>query len=335
GQRHAARMDLQDVQPSRLVGYADGDLTIEPAGPAQRRIERIGNVGGADDDDLSPRLQPVHEREQLRYDPALDLLLAAQRRPLGRDRIDFIEEDDARPGARLLEYAPQVRFAFAVELVHDLGAAETEELGVGLVGDGAGDERLAASRRAVQENAFRRFDAQPLENFRITQGQLDHLADGAELALQPADILVGDPLRQHLDAAAAAADLDRGHRLDDHRPLGPGLQHGEVPAARAHQHRADTVAGEQHQAFEEAADIVIFALFAGVTQRGERRQPDLLGGTVIGALQSQPFAQPGPGIVTGQAIDLHDVFPAILRKRRHRFGNGCPLSGQPNDIARR
>src|SRR5262249_45331974 len=112
-------------------------------------------------------------------------------------------------------------------------AAETEELRVSLIGDGPGDERLAASRWAVQEDAFRRLDAESFENFRIAQRQLDHLADGAELALQPADILVGDPLWQYLDAAAAAADLDRSRRLDDHRPLGPGLQNGEVLTARA------------------------------------------------------------------------------------------------------
>ena len=113
------------------------------------------------------------------------------------------------------------------------------------------------------------------------------------------------------------------------------MQNGEVLAARAHQRRTDAVTLEQYQSFEKTADITIFAPFARVTQRRERCESDLLGGTVLGALQSQPFAQPGPGIVTGQAIDLHDVFPAILGKRRHRFGNGCFLSDQPNGIARR
>src|SRR5262245_60945361 len=162
------------------------------------------------------------------------------------------------------------------------GPRRLKKLRVGLIGDGPGDERLAASRWAVQEDAFRRLDAESFENFRIAQRQLDHLADGAELALQPADILVGDPLWQYLDAAAAAADFDRSRRLDDHRPLGPGLQDGEVLTARAHQRRADTIALDQYQALEETADIVIFIFFAGVTRRGERRQSDLLGGTVVG-----------------------------------------------------
>src|SRR5262249_24657359 len=104
--------------------------------------------------------------------------------------------------------------------------------------------------------------------------------------------------------AAAAADLDRSGRLDDHRPLGPGLQNGEVLTARAHQRRADTIALDQYQALEETADIVIFIFFAGVTRRGERRQSDLLGGAVVGGLQPQPFAQRGAGIVTGHAVDF-------------------------------
>src|SRR5215469_10709370 len=220
--------------------------------------------------------------------------------PLSAVRLGAIASISSRKmmlgPARACSKTPQMRFAFAVELVHDLRAAETEELRVGLIGDGPGDECLAASRWAVQEDAFRRLDAESFENFRIAQRQLDHLADGTELALQPADILVGDPLWQYLDAAAAAADLDRSGRLDDHRPLGPGLQNGEVLTASAHQRRADTIALDQYQALEETADIVIFIFFAGVTRRGERGQSDLLGGTVVGALQPQPFAQRGAGI---------------------------------------
>ena len=69
------------------------------------------------------------------------------------------------PCARLLEDTPQLRLALAVELVDDLGAAQTEELGIGLVGDGARDQGLAASGRPVQQDAFRRIDSEPFEHF--------------------------------------------------------------------------------------------------------------------------------------------------------------------------
>ena len=169
-QRHAARVDLHDLQSTRFVGDADGNFPIEPAGAPQRRIESIGNVGGTDDDDLPPCFEPVHQRKQLRHHSALDLLLAAQRRALGGNGIDLVKEDDARAGAGLLEDSPQMRFALAVELVHDLRPSETEELGVGLVGDRSGNERLATPGWAVQQDALRRLDAEPLENLWIAQG---------------------------------------------------------------------------------------------------------------------------------------------------------------------
>ena len=333
-QRHAARVHLQDLQSPGLVGHADDDLAIEPARPPQGGIEGIGNVRGTDDDDLPARLEPVHEGEQLRDDPAFDLLLAAQCRPLGRDGVDFVDENDARAGAGLLEDAPQMRFALAIELVHDLRAAETEELGVGFVGDSPRDQGLAASRWAVQEDAFRGVDAEPIEDFRIAQRQLDHLADGGEFALQPADILVGNSLRQHLDVAAAAADLDRRRLLDDDRTFRHGLQHGEVLTARAHERGADTVAFAQSQTLEKTADIMVLAFLAHVAWRADRGQTDLPGGMVLRALQAQPFAERHAGIVAGQAVDLHHALAAIIGKRRHRLGNGLPLAGEEDQVAR-
>ena len=61
-----------------------------------------------------------------------------------------------------------------------------------LVGHRAGDQRLAGAGRAVEQHALRRVDAQPLEELRVAQRQLDHLADAVELVRQPADVLVGD-----------------------------------------------------------------------------------------------------------------------------------------------
>ncbi len=83
-------------------------------------------------------------------------------------------------------------FGRAVPLVDDLRAVDVDEVGAGLVGHGAGDEGLAAAGRPVQQHPFGRVDAQPLEDLRVAQRQLDHLADAADLAAQPADVLVGD-----------------------------------------------------------------------------------------------------------------------------------------------
>ena len=55
GERHAARVDLEDLAPAGRVGNADLDLAVEAAGTAQRRVERVGQVGGGDHDHLAAR----------------------------------------------------------------------------------------------------------------------------------------------------------------------------------------------------------------------------------------------------------------------------------------
>ena len=73
GQRHAAGVDAEDFAPAILVGHADDDLAVEAAGAAQRLVDRFGPVGRGDDDEVLPRLDPVHQRQQLRDQALLGL----------------------------------------------------------------------------------------------------------------------------------------------------------------------------------------------------------------------------------------------------------------------
>jgi len=65
GEGHAAGVDLQNLLAARLVGDADLDLAVEPAGPAQRGIDRVDAIGRRDDDNLASRLEAVHHGQQL------------------------------------------------------------------------------------------------------------------------------------------------------------------------------------------------------------------------------------------------------------------------------
>ena len=106
GQRHAAGVDADDLAPPALVGHADDDLAVEPAGAAQRLVDRVGAVGRGDDDDVGAACKPVHQRQQLR-DQAL-LRLAVDLAALGRDRIDLVDEHDRGRGlGGLLEHLAQ------------------------------------------------------------------------------------------------------------------------------------------------------------------------------------------------------------------------------------
>jgi hypothetical protein len=108
GQRHAAGVDPEDLAPAAFVGHADHDLAVEPAGAAQRLVDRVGPVGGGDHHDVGRGFQPVHQRQQLGDQPLFRL--ARHLRALGRDRIDLVDEDDRRRGlGRFLEHFAQAR----------------------------------------------------------------------------------------------------------------------------------------------------------------------------------------------------------------------------------
>ncbi len=48
------------------------------------------------DHDLSARLEPVHQGQELGHHAPLDLSLRAQLLALGRDGVDLVDEDDGR-----------------------------------------------------------------------------------------------------------------------------------------------------------------------------------------------------------------------------------------------
>ena len=94
GDRHAARVDADDLPSTLLVRDADLDLPVEASRSAQRLVDGVSPVGGSDDDDVVASLHAVHQREQLGDDSALDL--ARDFLPLGSDAVEFIDEDDRR-----------------------------------------------------------------------------------------------------------------------------------------------------------------------------------------------------------------------------------------------
>src|SRR5258705_246760 len=83
--RYAAGVDSENLAPPAFVGDADHDLAVEAAGAAQRLVDRLGPVGGGDDDEILARLQAVHQAQQLRDEAFLGLALDLA--ALGRDRV--------------------------------------------------------------------------------------------------------------------------------------------------------------------------------------------------------------------------------------------------------
>ena len=329
GQRHAPAMDRKDLLAPVAVGNRDGDFAVEPAGPAQRRIQQVGQVGGGDDDQMLPLGQPVHKRQQLRHHALFhfaDHVLAAR-----RNGVDLVQKNDAGAFARgLLEDLAQMGLALAVELVDDLRAAHRIEIGLGFMGDGARDQRLAASRRAVQQDALGGVDPQPLEDLRIAQRQLDHLADALKLRLQPADVLVGHGARGPSSACCGLPITSRVVGLITTGPLGvvlPTLKSAQRLPNNGARMRAPF---PHRQAVQQAPDIVHVALRGPDVGRGQHHA---LGRPANDFMHRYELIQSRPGVLPHQPVDLDARLPTHFLVRGHGFAHRLPLAGDLHRIA--
>ena len=107
------------------VGDVDVDLSVESARTHKCRVENIGTVGCRHNDNGRTCLEAVHLHEQL-VERLLSLVVAAAetRASLTTDRIDFVDEDDARHILlRLLEQVSDARRADAYEHLHEVRTA--------------------------------------------------------------------------------------------------------------------------------------------------------------------------------------------------------------------
>jgi hypothetical protein len=94
---------------------------------------------------------------------------------LAADRVDLVDEDDARRVALgLVEQVAHAAGADADEHLDELRAGDAEEGHARLAGDGAREERLARAGRADQQHAARDARAELVELLGVLQ-ELDDL----------------------------------------------------------------------------------------------------------------------------------------------------------------
>jgi hypothetical protein len=193
-------------------GIRHDHLTVEAARTQQRGIEHVGTVGRGDQDDAFVGLEAVHLDQQL-VQRLLALVVAAAEAgaTMTADRVDFVDEDDARRVLlRLLEHVAHAARADADEHLDEVRTRNGEERHIGFAGDGARDQRLAGAGRADQQHAARNASAEALELAGVAQ-EFDDLLQILLGLVDARDILEGDAamrLGQHLGARLAEA-----HRL--------------------------------------------------------------------------------------------------------------------------
>jgi hypothetical protein len=148
GDRHLAHVHLEDLLATADVRQRHHDLAVEAARAQQRRIEHVRTVGRGDDDDAGRAFEAVHLDQQL-VQRLLALVVAAAEAgaALATDRVDFVDEDDARRVLLgLLEHVAHARSADADEHLDEVGTGNREERHLGLAGDGLGQQGLAGTR---------------------------------------------------------------------------------------------------------------------------------------------------------------------------------------------
>src|SRR3954468_19861542 len=180
-ERLALGVDLEDLDATLHVGPVEDDLAVEAARPQEGRVEDVGTVRGRDDDHVGVRVEAIHLDQDL-VEGLLPLVVAAAEAgaALAADRVDLVDEDDARRIAlRLVEQVAHSAGADADEHLDELRAGDREERHTGLTGHGPRHQRLAGTRRADEQHAARDARAERVELL----GKLQELDDFLELGL--------------------------------------------------------------------------------------------------------------------------------------------------------
>ena len=184
-ERLVARVDLEDRAAAADVRPVEHHVAVEPARAEQRRVEDVGPVGGRDHDHVLVGLEPVHLDEEL-VEGLLALVVTATEAgaTLAADRVDLVDEDDARRVLLgLVEEVADAARADADEHLDELRAADAEEGHARLTGDGLAEQRLAGPGRPDEQHALGDARADRDELVRV----LEELDDLVELLLRLVD----------------------------------------------------------------------------------------------------------------------------------------------------
>ncbi len=330
-------MDLHDLQPASPSRHADLDLAVEATRTTKGRIDGVLAVGRADDDDLATAAEAVHQGEQLRDHAAFRLsrhVLA-----LGRDGVDLVDEDYGRRFLLcLLELLPQLLLALPVVLGHDLWTVDAVEVRPRLVRHGLGDERLARSRRTVQQHAPGGNDAEAFEQLGMLERQFDDLAHALQLVPEASDVVVGDRRR---------SDLLRLHRFglydqlavaaDDHHPgrLGADDHERQEPSHEGDVGNDDGVALHQGAVGQPLLEQLLHALAeAYAFSWGDLgRHHDLGGRLRLRPVHRDLLPDADAGVGAYHPVDGDESLPLILLGGPEHLGRGLPLANYLDEIA--
>eukprot|EP00760_Papus_ankaliazontas_P001924 PhM_4_TR10737/c0_g1_i1/m.81868 len=183
-------MNAENTSAALKVRRRELNLTVHAAWTRQGGVKSVRAVCGHDDLDVAAAVKTVHLVHHLKHS-ALHLGVLTLTAAGTADGINLVEEDDTRlPGPGHLEQLAHHARPLTNVFLHQLGANDADERGVGPVRNGTREQRLARARRSVQEHTFWGVNAEGFEALRLRQRQLDNLADLLDLVLGAANVCV-------------------------------------------------------------------------------------------------------------------------------------------------
>ena len=245
-QRHLAHVDVEDLLASTNIGQRHIDLAVETARAQQRRVQYVRPVGRGDHDHADVGFKSVHLNQHL-----VERLLAFIVTPtqagsaLASDRVDFVDKDDAgRILLGVIEHVANARSTDPDKHLYKVRTRNGKERHLGLAGDALGEQRLAGSRWAHQQQPARNAPAELLETLRVFQ-EVDnflHLFLGLVASRYVGEGDLVGVLVEHArlafpeaEGTALTAALHLAHEIDPHADQ---QQHRTPADKQRHQQRA-------------------------------------------------------------------------------------------------
>ena len=158
------RMNIENRLSALAVRKRNRNLTIETARTQQSRIQNIRTVRRRNHDDAAVVFHTVHLNEQL-VQRLFTLIMAAAEAgtTLTTNRIDFINEDDARSSClRLLEHVTYTARTDTDKHLNKVRTRNGIERNICLTGDCLCKQRFAGARMTAQQNSLRNPRTHPL-----------------------------------------------------------------------------------------------------------------------------------------------------------------------------
>ncbi|KAF5034406.1 hypothetical protein DSECCO2_596440 [anaerobic digester metagenome] len=189
-------------------------------------------------------------------------------------------------------------------------------MGIHLVCHRFCDQRLPRSRRTVEQDAFRGFDAEALEEFGVPERELDHLADKLQFAVQAADIFVVD-IARHLalplfGLVRGFFELDLGVLRDDGDAFRCHFSDDERERVSEYVD-PDVLPFRDRPAAEEPSQVLLAAHEADGLGRLDGHFLCVSG---LGLPDPDLVVDPGSDVAPGAAVDAQDRLAGILREAR-------------------